>query len=45
MEMHQHSMRDLFQQLGLASSDDSIREFVNHHSGLVVGTALHEAFF
>ncbi|WP_284193630.1 DUF2789 domain-containing protein [Vibrio zhanjiangensis] len=45
MEMHQHSMPDLFMQLGLESSDDNIREFVKTHSGLVVGTALHEAFF
>ena len=45
MEMHQHSMPDLFMQLGLESSDDNIREFVKTHSGLVVGTVLHEAFF
>ncbi|MCG9596705.1 DUF2789 domain-containing protein [Vibrio sp. Isolate25] len=45
MEMHQHSMPDLFRQLGLDSSEESIRDFVNNHSGLVVGTALYEAFF
>ena len=45
MEMHQHSMPDLFMQIGLDSSDDNIREFVQTHSGLVVGTVLHEAFF
>ncbi|MFW7522974.1 DUF2789 domain-containing protein [Vibrio ostreicida] len=45
MEMHQHGLPDLFQQLGLDSSDENIKDFVNSHSSLVVGTVLHEAFF
>ncbi|MGD8108940.1 DUF2789 domain-containing protein [Vibrio sp. TRT 21S02] len=45
MEIQPHTIPELFSQLGLGSSDDEIRDFVEHHNGLVVGTALHEAFF
>ncbi|WP_070967398.1 DUF2789 family protein [Vibrio sonorensis] len=45
MEMHQHSIKDLFNQLGLGSTDWEIKDFIAKHSGLVVGTPIHEAFF
>ena len=44
MEIHQHSILDLLVQLGLESSDDNIRAFVQIQSGFVVVTVLHEAF-
>ncbi|WP_428772755.1 DUF2789 domain-containing protein [Vibrio sp.] len=45
MELHQHSIPDLFDQLGLGSSDREIREFVKQHSDINRNQPLHEANF
>ncbi len=31
METHEHNMVNLFQQLGLPSSEDDIQDFIEHH--------------
>ncbi|WP_295899346.1 DUF2789 family protein [uncultured Vibrio sp.] len=45
MEMHQHSIPDLFKQLGLGSSKAEIQNFVAEHNGMVAGAVLYEAPF
>ncbi|CAM2758856.1 DUF2789 domain-containing protein [Vibrio mytili] len=45
MEMHQHGMSDLFEQLGLGSSPEEIKDFVNHHRHQRDSVVLHEASF
>ncbi|MGF1694742.1 DUF2789 domain-containing protein [Vibrio kyushuensis] len=45
MEMHQHSISDLFEQLGLGSSSDEIESFIAAHNGMTAGQVIHEATF
>ncbi len=45
MEMHQHGMAELFEQLGLGSSPDEIKEFVITHRHKRDSTPIHEASF
>lgn len=45
MELNQHSMPDLFEQLGLSSRAADIEEFVERHSHQLGARALHEAKF
>jgi len=45
MELHQHTMTELFQQLGLGSSDDEIKQFVIEHRQRRDTELLHEASF
>ncbi|USD42524.1 DUF2789 domain-containing protein [Vibrio sp. SCSIO 43135] len=45
MERYQHSIPELFKQLGLGHSAEEIADFINQHNGLVVGTSIHEAIF
>ncbi len=45
MEMHQHGMPDLFKQLGLGSSSQEIKDFVNHHRHKRDSVPLYEASF
>lgn len=45
MEMHQHSIPELFKQLGLGSSKGEIEDFVKQHNGMAAGQAIHEAEF
>ncbi|MDF5302354.1 DUF2789 family protein, partial [Vibrio parahaemolyticus] len=45
MELHQHGMADLFNQLGLGSSSKEIKDFVNTHRHKRESAPLHEASF
>ncbi len=45
MEGHIHRMTDLFAQLGLASTPQEIRHFIERHRPLPEPMALHEAPF
>ncbi len=46
MEMHQHSLETLFEQLGLPSSRNDIQKFIEHYSHKLDHTApLHKADF
>ncbi|HHF3024110.1 DUF2789 domain-containing protein [Vibrio diabolicus] len=45
MEMHQHGMAELFQQLGLGSSPQEIKNFINEHRHKRASAPLHEASF
>ncbi len=45
MEMHQHGIVELFEQLGLGSSPDEIKEFVTTHRHKRDSTLIHEASF
>lgn len=45
MELHQHGMVELFQQLGLGSSDKEIKQFVLEHRQRRDALLLHEASF
>ncbi|HHF3274750.1 TPA: DUF2789 domain-containing protein [Vibrio alginolyticus] len=45
MEMHQHGMAELFQQLGLGSSPQEMKDFINQHRHKRDSAPLHEARF
>ncbi len=45
MEKHQHSMSNLFAQLGQASDDAAIARFIETHRPLPESMQLHEAPF
>ncbi|PMJ93415.1 DUF2789 family protein [Vibrio sp. 10N.261.55.A7] len=45
MEMHQHSITELFNQLGLGSSKIEIQDFIAEHNGMTAGQVIHEAAF
>lgn len=45
MELHQHGMADLFQQLGLGSSPEEMRDFIAQHQHQRDSAPLHEAGF
>ncbi len=45
MDMSQHTLSTLFDQLGLDSDDASIEQFLSQHSPLPQATALSEAPF
>ncbi|WP_282176845.1 DUF2789 domain-containing protein [Vibrio nereis] len=45
MELHQHGMAELFQQLGLGSSEQDINKFILEHRQHRGSTLLHEASF
>ncbi|NVD07352.1 DUF2789 domain-containing protein [Vibrio sp. JPW-9-11-11] len=45
MELHQHTMVELFQQLGLGSTDAEIKQFVLDHRQHRDTELLHEASF
>ncbi|SJN59845.1 DUF2789 domain-containing protein [Vibrio ruber] len=45
MEISQHDMTDLFEQLGLGSSPDEIKDFVKKHRYTRDSTPLHKASF
>ncbi|PFG55532.1 uncharacterized protein DUF2789 [Vibrio sp. ES.051] len=45
MEMHQHGMAELFQQLGLGSSPQEMKDFINEHRHKRDSAPLHEASF
>ncbi|HHF3202218.1 DUF2789 domain-containing protein [Vibrio alginolyticus] len=45
MEMHQHGMAELFQQLGLGSSPQEMKDFINQHRHKRDSASLHEASF
>ncbi|HHF2937842.1 MULTISPECIES: DUF2789 domain-containing protein [Vibrio] len=45
MEMHQHGMAELFQQLGLGSSPQEIKDFINEHRHKRASAPLYEASF
>jgi hypothetical protein len=45
MEKHQHSMSNLFAQLGQASDDAAIAHFIETHRPLPESMQLHEAPF
>ncbi len=45
MELHQHGMVELFQQLGLGSSDKEIKQFVLEHRQRRDAVLLYEASF
>lgn len=45
MEMQNHSLASLFDQLGLDSSDQGIRDFIRAHAPIIGTKALHEAHF
>ncbi len=45
MEMHQHGIEELFEQLGLGSSPKEIKEFVNTHRHKRDSAPIHEASF
>ncbi len=45
MDTAMHQLSDLFQQLGLPAGDEEIREFIQRHRGIPVGTSLAEAEF
>ncbi|MFQ3235836.1 MAG: hypothetical protein ACI9C4_001399 [Paraglaciecola sp.] len=45
MEKYHTTMSDLFEQLGLASSDEGIVNFISQHKGLRQGVHIEEADF
>jgi hypothetical protein len=45
MDSHNHSMTDLFDQLGLASTEQAVEEFIHKNSPLPADIELHEAGF
>lgn len=45
MEMHQHGMAELFEQLGLGSSAKEMKDFVNSHRQKRDTTPIYEASF
>lgn len=45
MERYQHSIPELFKQLGLGSSKQEIEGFIMKNSGMAAGVAIHEAEF
>ncbi|MDC0609615.1 DUF2789 domain-containing protein [Vibrio sp.] len=45
MEMYQHGMADLFEQLGLGGSPEEIKNFVKSHRQRLDSMQLHEANF
>lgn len=45
MELYLHTLNTLFKQLGLASTDQAIQEFVDIHKPLPRGQLLYEADF
>jgi len=45
MDMHQHGMVELFQQLGLGSSPQEMKSFINEHRHKRDSVPLHEASF
>lgn len=45
MEIHQHEMPDLFEQLGLGSSPDEMKDFVQNHRHKRDTTPIYEAKF
>lgn len=45
MELHQHGMVELFQQLGLGSSEQEINTFIREHRQRRDAVLLHEASF
>ena len=45
MEMQNHSLASLFDQLGLGSSDKEIRHFIRTHAPIIGTKSLHEANF
>ncbi|KUI97861.1 DUF2789 domain-containing protein [Vibrio sp. MEBiC08052] len=45
MEISQHDVTDLFEQLGLGSSPEEIKYFVNNHRHTQDSTPIHEASF
>ncbi|END3383328.1 DUF2789 domain-containing protein [Vibrio alginolyticus] len=45
MEMHQHGMAELFQQLGLGSSPQEMKDFITQHRHKRDSAPLHEASF
>ncbi|WGY47731.1 DUF2789 domain-containing protein [Vibrio sp. ABG19] len=45
MELHQHGMAELFEQLGLGSSPQEMRDFITQHKHQRDSAPLHEAGF
>ena len=45
MELHNHSLEKLFEQLGLDSTDEAIQDFINQNSPLPGHVELHKASF
>ncbi len=45
MESQDHSLKNLFEQLGLASTEQAIEQFINKNSPLPSNVELHEAEF
>lgn len=45
MEISQHDVTDLFEQLGLGSSPEEIKYFVKNHRHTQDSTSIHEASF
>ncbi len=45
MEVYQHEMSDLFEQLGLGSSPQQIKDFVKNHRNKRGTTSIYEATF
>ncbi|HSC75233.1 MAG TPA: DUF2789 domain-containing protein [Pseudomonadales bacterium] len=45
MEMQNHSLAALFDQLGLGSDDQDIRDFIQTHAPIIGAKELHEASF
>lgn len=45
MEMYQHGMPELFEQLGLGNSPEEIRDFVKNHRHKRDSAPIHEASF
>jgi hypothetical protein len=45
MEMQNHSLASLFDQLGLGSTDEEIRSFIRTHAPIIGTKSLHEASF
>ncbi len=44
MQTNEHGVQQLFEQLGLATDEDSISEFIERHY-IIEGVALHKAAF
>jgi len=45
MEIHNHSLAYLFEQLGLESTDQAIQDFINQNAPLPRNVELHKADF
>lgn len=45
MELQEHTINSLFEQLGLDNTDAAITAFINHHKPLPSHVSLHEANF